>query len=57
MTFGGYSLHHSGLGLGSVYLSAQHNVSPTQVIEVVLWGRLFVRGQRGLRAEEQPELA
>lgn len=31
MTFGGYSMHHSGLGLGSVYLFGQHNVSPTQV--------------------------
>eukprot|EP00752_Nemacystus_decipiens_P008472 g7570.t1 len=30
VTFGGYSLHHGGLGMGSVYLSAQHNVSPTQ---------------------------
>eukprot|EP00903_Cladosiphon_okamuranus_P016023 g14795.t1 len=30
VTFGGYSMHHRGLGLGSVYLSAQHHVSPTQ---------------------------
>ncbi|CAN0177099.1 unnamed protein product [Scytosiphon promiscuus] len=30
VTFGGYSLHHSGMGTGSVYLSAHHEVSPSQ---------------------------
>ncbi|CAB1119381.1 unnamed protein product [Ectocarpus sp. CCAP 1310/34] len=30
ITFGGYSLHHNGLGVGSVYLSAQHDVTAEQ---------------------------
>ncbi|CAM9528872.1 unnamed protein product, partial [Ectocarpus sp. 8 AP-2014] len=32
ITFGGYSLHHNGLGAGSVYLSAQHDVTAEQWI-------------------------
>ncbi|CAN0115039.1 unnamed protein product [Pylaiella littoralis] len=41
VTFGGYSLHDGGLGAGSVYLSAQHDVSDAQWV-----GSLVQLGQQ-----------
>ncbi|CAM9254074.1 unnamed protein product [Ascophyllum nodosum] len=36
VTCGGYALHHGGIGAGSVFLSAQHDVSPTHWVGSVV---------------------